>query len=175
MKLGNIFAIFTALALVFLPSCLGDSDTPGYDYSEWYMLNQQYVDSIEQVTENGALVYKKIVPVWDKSIFVLMKWINNPEENTNELTPLSTSTITVKYTLTTVEGDTLDANSSYQLQPCNMVTGFWAAVTNMHVNDTVNVVIPYAAGYGDSGYGSVPPYSTLIFGIRLDSIDKLFD
>lgn len=174
MKIANIFALFTAVSLVFLPSCLGDTETPGYDYSEWRYLNEMYVDSISQVSEGGSLIYKKIVPEWDKGIFVLAKWINDPEENSNQLTPLSSSTITVNYTLTNVKGDTLDINSGYTFQPYNMVTGFWTAVTKMHVNDTINIVIPYNAGYGESGYGKVPPYSTLLFGIRLNKIDKLF-
>lgn len=174
MKFSNIFAILTAATLVLLPSCLSTEEEVTNDYAAWRLLNERYVDSIENVTKDGSLVYEKIVPEWDKSIFVLVDWINDRTENSNLLTPLSNSTVTVKYTLTNIQGDTLDQNSSYVLQPNNMVTGFWTAVTNMHVHDTVNVVIPYNAGYGLYGNGNILPFTTLNFGIRLDSINKLY-
>ena len=172
MKLNRIFPILTACALFILPSCLGGNENPS-DYSEWRVLNQNYYDSIEIATIDGILQYIPITPVWDNSFTVLMHWHNDPEENTSAITPLSTSTCHVKYTLTNIVGDTLDSSDSFQCVPNNMVTGFMAAITNMRVNDTVTAVIPYTAGYGAYGYSSIPPYTTLIFGIRLDSISKL--
>lgn len=164
--------MLTAASLLILPACLGDNETN--DYSEWRLLNQAYYDSLAIATENGVLQYEELTPVWDKSFTVLMKWHNNKEENPNYITPLSTSTCYVKYTLTNIYGDTLDSSASYSCVPNNMVTGFMAALTNMRVNDTVTAVIPYTAGYGAYGYSSILPYSTLTFGIRLDSISKLF-
>lgn len=160
------------MALLVLPSCFGDSDTNN-DYSEWRALNQAYYDSIEIATVDGKLQYVPITPAWDNSFTVLMRWHNNQEENSSQITPLSTSTCLVKYTLTNIKGDTLDSSASFKCVPNNMVTGFMAALTNMRVNDTVTAVIPYTAGYGAYGYNSIPPFTTLIFGIRLDSISKL--
>lgn len=173
MKLNRIFPIVTAIAIVLLPSCLGDNEHSS-DYSGWRALNQAYYDSIFTLTEDGILQFQQITPVWDKSFTVLLRWHNDRDENPSLVTPLSTSTCHVKYTLTTIYGDTLDASDSFTCVPNNMVTGFMAAVTNMRVNDTVTAVIPYTAGYGSYGYSSILPYSTLIFGIRLDSISKLF-
>lgn len=173
MKLNKIFPIFTAVALLILPACLGGNDNVS-DYSNWRNLNQRYYDSIETATVGGVLQYQKVTPVWDKSFSVLMKWHNDPDENPSAVTPLSTSTCVVKYTLTNIVGDTLDSSASFTCIPNAMVTGFMAALTNMRVNDTVTAVIPYDAGYGVYGSGAVAPYSTLIFGIRLDSIPKLF-
>ena len=172
MKLSRIFPILTAILLVTLPSCLGGNDNES-DYSAWRLLNQEYYDSIEIATVDGVLQYIPITPVWDNSFTVLLHWHNDPEENASAITPLSTSTCHVKYTLTNIQGDTLDSSASFTCVPNEMVTGFMAAVTNMRVNDTVTAVIPYTAGYGAYGYSSILPYSTLIFGIRLDSISKL--
>ncbi|MCH5235836.1 MAG: FKBP-type peptidyl-prolyl cis-trans isomerase [Muribaculaceae bacterium] len=172
MKIKHIFPILTASLLVLLPACLGNSDNYN-DYTEWRELNQAYYDSIEIATVDGVLQYVPITPVWDNSFTVLMHWHNDPDENPSYIMPLSTSTCVVKYTLTNIVGDTLDSSDSFTCVPNNMVTGFMAALTNMRVNDTVTAVVPYAAGYGTYGYSSILPYSTLIFGIRLDSISKL--
>ena len=172
MKLNRIFPILTVAFLLVLPACLGDSDHSS-DYSQWRALNQAYYDSIEIATENGVLQYVPITPVWDNSFTILMHWHNDPEENPSYITPLSTSTCVVNYTLTNIMGDTLDSSASYSCVPNNMVTGFMTALMNMRVNDTVTAVVPYTAGYGTFGYSSILPYSTLIFGIRLDSISKL--
>lgn len=172
MKIKRLFPLLTIASLLILPSCFGDSDNVN-DYSEWRALNQAYYDSIETATVDGVLQYVPITPVWDKSFTILMHWHNDPDENSSWITPLSTSTCHVKYTLTSVTGDTLDSSASFKCVPNNMVTGFMAALTNMRVNDTVTAVIPYTAGYGMYGYGSILPYTTLTFGIRLDSISKL--
>lgn len=159
------------LLLVVLPACFKDNDYNS-DYSEWRQQNQLYIDSIETAIENGEFAYTKVTPVWDNSFSIWMRW-HNEEQNNSFVTPLSTSTCHVKYTLTSVSGDTLDSSASFTCVPNQMVTGFMAAITNMRVNDTVTAVIPYTAGYGAYGYGSILPFSTLVFGIRLDSISKL--
>ncbi|MCH5232414.1 MAG: FKBP-type peptidyl-prolyl cis-trans isomerase [Muribaculaceae bacterium] len=171
MKISKFIPIILISVILILPSCFGDSDV--FDYTAWLNRNLEYINNLEKETEGGIPVYDKITPDWDSSIYVLVKWHNDRAETTNLVTPLSTSTILVKYTLTNVDGDTLDSSDSFQCVPNQLVTGFWAAVTNMHVNDTVTAVMPYYAGYGVSGSTAIPPYSTLIFGIRLDSIVKL--
>ena len=171
MRLNKLFPLALAIALLVLPSCFHDSSETT-DYTQWRQLNQTYIDSLETAMIGGQPEYKKISPIWDKSFAILMRW-HNEEENPSFVTPLSTSTCHVKYTLTNIAGDTLDSSDSFTCVPNNMITGFMAAITNMRVNDTVTAVIPYTAGYGIYGSGRVLPYSTLIFGIRLDSISRL--
>lgn len=172
MKLKRLFPLLFAISILILPSCLGDNETN--NYSVWRAQNEVYFDSISLLlNEDGTLMYTPITPDWDKSFTVLMRWHNEDGRNESFLTPLSNSTCYVKYTLTNITGDTLDSSQSFKCVPNNMITGFMAAITNMRVNDTVTAVIPYSAGYGNLGSGQVYPYSTLIFGIRLDSISKL--
>ncbi|MCH5237580.1 MAG: FKBP-type peptidyl-prolyl cis-trans isomerase [Muribaculaceae bacterium] len=169
MKLRLLFySIFVFILFTTFSSCLGNDRSE--DYSDWRIQNQEYLDKAEIEMENGELVYDKISPVWDNNVYVLMHWHNDRKETEGELLPLSNSTVKVKYTLTDIKGDTLDSSASFNCKPNGLITGFWTAVTNMRVNDTVTAVIPYSAGYGVYGSGSVLPYSTLIFGIRLDSI-----
>lgn len=172
MKFSRFLPLVIISTLFVLPSCFEDTKELS-DYYEWRDLNIEYINNLEAQTEGGLPVYEKIIPDWDNSVYVLVKWHNDRKEDTNLLTPLSNSTIRVKYTLTNIDGDTIDSSSSYVCQPNNLVTGFWTAVTNMHEKDTVTAVMPYIAGYGYTGSGRILPYSTLIFGIRLDSIVNL--
>lgn len=170
MKLRLLpYSLISVIAFSCLSSCLGNNDNIT-DYSGWKAENEAYIENAEMETENGRLVYEKISPVWDNNVYILMHWVSDREETAGELTPLSNSTVRIKYTLTNIEGDTIDSSPSFNCKPNGMITGFWTALTNMHVSDTVNVIVPYNAGYGAYGSGSVLPFSTLLFGIRLDSI-----
>ena len=167
----RIFPILTIASLLILPSCFSDDES--YDYIAWRNLNLIYLDSVSKATEDGKLLYTPITPVWDKSITVYLKWHNDRDESEKGITPLSTSTCYVKYTLTNIVGDTLDSSNSFKCTPNGTVTGFMTALTNMHVNDSVTAVVPYTAGYGVYGSGSILPFTTLIFDIKLDSISQL--
>ena len=169
----------TVISALSLTSCLGD-DVEN-DYSAWREKNTEYINKAEAATVNGVKEYEKVIPAWDKASFVLMKWHNDRSLTASRLSPLDNSTINVKYLLTNVEGDTIDSSyrltangdSIFQCQPCNMVTGFWIATTSMHVGDSVTAVMPFTCGYGIGGSGSVLPYSTLIFQIKLEKIVAL--
>ena len=163
------FYLILSFFFLTLSSCLGGDDYES-DYSDWKAENERYIANAETEMLNGNLKYEKIVPDWETSIFTLVHWYNDRKETQNGIKPLSNSTIDVKYLLTNIYGDTIDSSESFRCQPCNMITGFWVAVTNMYPGDSVSAVIPADAGYGTSSFGSVLPYSTLIFDIKLDSI-----
>ena len=165
----KILKLFLLSPLLFLGSCF-DDDTNYKDYAEWREENIKYIQLAETEIVDGHLRYEKIIPQWDKSVFSLIEWHNDKNQNTGSIYPLSNSTVDVKYLLTNIKGDTLDSSSSFRCRPGNMITGFCIALTNMLPGDSVTAVIPSDAGYGASSYGSVLPYSTLIFNIRLDSI-----
>ena len=44
------------------------------------------------------------------------------------------------------------------------------ALTNMVEGDSCEVIIPAYAGYGEQDRTNIPPYSALIFGIKLVDI-----
>lgn len=160
--------VVSLLFMSVASSCFNNDNLA--DYSEWKARNEAFIANAETETSGGHLIYEKVSPVWDNNVYVLMKWHNDRSLTENSLTPMSNSTVDIKYLLTTIDGDTIDSSSSFRCQPNGLITGFWTALTNMHESDTVTAIIPYTAAYGAYGSGAVLPYSTLIFGIRLDSI-----
>lgn len=168
-NLGLIPVVGLCMAMAGLSSCFHDNDGDKKDYSEWREENTKFIESAAIETVNGKLKYEKIIPIWDKSVYALMHWYNERPTKPG-LSPISNSTVDVRYVLTDIKGDTLDSNSSFRCRPIDMVTGFQIALTNMETGDSVTAIMPYTAGYGEYSYGSVLPYSTLIFTIKLDSI-----
>lgn len=170
-KIKKFGFLILPASLAILSSCMDDDEQRYEDYADWRNKNTEYIAKLEIQPD-----YKKVVPAWDLSSFVLIKTITSKPENT--LHPLDNSTVRLKYLLTNIDGDTIDSSykltdSLFQCRPCDMVTGFWIATTNMCVGDSVTAVMPYTCGYGATGSGSILPYSTLIFQIKLDSIVAL--
>lgn len=175
MKLKH-FAFLPILALpILLDSCLGGEDAA--NYSEWRQLNTAYLATAEAETlPDGGKRYQTVTPSWDPASSILMQW--HTRGKSNALHPLDNSTIDVKYLLRNIKGDTIDSSyknttygdSIYRLKPNEMITGFWIAATSMVPGDSVTAIVPYAAGYGAYGSGSVLPFSTLIFEIKLVNI-----
>lgn len=156
----------TAAGLL-LPSCLkSDMD----DYEVWRDQNDTYLDTV------NTTGYERYVPDWAPNHFIYMKWHNDRKLTASNLVPISTSTTKVKYELYDIEGTALDnsyksnGDSLYTSVVNNNIVGFQAALTNMHVGDSVTVIMPYNAAYGNQMHGSVRPYTNLIYNIKLVSI-----
>lgn len=171
MNFKKLAPLALPVVLLFSSSCL--KDDPKETYGEWRSQNEEYISNAEK---SGR--YTKITPKWDNTSYVLIDWIrrgNSP----NKIKPLDNSTVDVVYLLTNIKGDTIDSSfklstdSIYRVQPSQTCTGFRVALTSMNIGDSIEAVMPYFAGYGESGYGSVLPYSTLIFQIKLVGIPAL--
>lgn len=171
-------AIFFLPLLAFIfSSCLGDDDNTD-DYSAWRKQNEEYVARMEILTGNGAPVYTKVVPSWAPGDFVLMKWHNDRSLTEKNLVPLSNSLVKIKYEMEDIEGNSLgDSYSSttygdsiYQSRPNQNIVGMWAALTSMHVGDSVTMIIPAVSAYGSSATGKIKPYSALIYHVKMKGI-----
>lgn len=179
MTIRNFGFLALPAILLSLSSCLSDDEKRYNDYTEWRNQNLEYIDRAKAATVDGVKQYEEITPAWDKATSILMQWHNNRAQTQQNLVPMDNSTVDIKYILTTIEGDTIDSSykqtvhgdSIYRCRPNEMITGFQIALTSMHEGDSVTTIIPYTAGYGAVGSGSVLPYSTLIFGIKLVDIN----
>ncbi len=55
-------------------------------------------------------------------------------------------------------------------ETANLVPGFREAMLNMNVGDKARVYIPSYLGYGERGYGAIPPNTDIIFDIEIAGI-----
>ena len=86
--------------------------------------------------------------------------------------PLNTSTVSVHYTGTLLDGSVFDS-SVKRGQPATfpvngVIAGWTEALQMMKVGSSWKLFIPYHLAYGDQGAGgAIPPYATLIFDVEL--------
>lgn len=153
-------------------SCIKDDDSE--DYTVWRAENEAFFnrmkDSIDPAT--GELYYKQIKSLAYPQYYVLYHELEAGPE-TNTIKPLYTSTINATYSGHLYNTTTdFDSGSITGVVGRGFISGWTWALMEMTVGDKAEVVIPWQLGYGSNGSGSIPPYSTLIFTMTLNSIPK---
>lgn len=167
-------------AAVSMVSCV--DDTTEDKYKEWRNANQAWLKTQTQMLdEKGNPFYTAVVPVWDPEAKVYVHWFNDPEKTKDNLSPLYTSTIDVKYIGRIYTGEAFDssyvstspADSVRRFALNNTIEGWGAALTRMHIGDSCRILIDYPQGYGIYSMGDIiKPYSVLQFDVKLVDIYK---
>lgn len=170
-------ALMPVLLICFsLTNCFKDDEPVAEQYREWKAKNDQYVLDAEARTEaDGTPFYERLEPSWAPTAFTLIHWFNDRSLTEKNLSPMDNSTVDITYLLMNVDGDTISTSfaspdSIYRSQPSNNIIGVWYAMTQMHVGDSVQLVIPSQAGYGERANGGIPPYSTLVYNIKMKAV-----
>lgn len=156
-----------------------DEESTWEEYTQWRELNEAWLEEqAARTNDDGTPLYTKVVPVWNNNTYVLMRWYNDTLKTRNNLSPIYTSTVDVKYYGQLYTDEPFD--SSYlSLSPADSVSRFqlnqvisgWAiAMERMHVGDSVEVLVPYIAGYGSTSTDVILPYSALKFQIKLVNV-----
>ena len=173
MKKFFYTVIMAVMAITTLNSCLGESVDD--KYKDWRESNDAW---FAQQAASGQ--YTTVTAPWDPSARVLMRWHNDRQLTKDNLAPMITSTVDVKYYLRLYDGTPADssylltypADSIYRSVVNANVEGWMIALTNMHVGDSCTVIMPYHQGYGSANKGTILPYSNLVFDIKLVDIYK---
>lgn len=174
MKKFFYTAIMAVVAITMLDSCLGKSVED--EYKDWREANDAWYQQ-----QNTSGQYTLLTAPWDPSATTLIRWHNDRQLTKDNLVPMITSTVDVKYKLKLYDGTSVDssylltspADSIYRSVVNQNVEGWMIALTNMHVGDSCTVIIPYPQGYGSTKRSDVlVPYSTLIFDMKLVDIYK---
>lgn len=176
-KLTKAFALLTAgLLTAGLTGCFDDKESKAEQYREWRELNEKYVlDAEARKDENGDPYYTMITPSWAPGAFALIHWHNDRSLTEKNLSPMDNSTIRMTYELFDIDGEKIsdsfaNTDSVYQSQPNKNIIGVWTALTHMNVGDSVTLVLPSQAGYGEVSFSDIKPYSTLIYNIKLKAV-----
>lgn len=178
------FPVFLVLALGFavglLPSCSDDDDNSAdSSYTEWRETNIAWMME-QQAKKNpdGSNYYDLVVPAWYPSGYVLIHYFNDRSLTQDNLSPLLTSTVDVRYKGYLCNEVAFDSSSLmttygpgiFRTKLNEVITGWGIAFANMHVGDTAEIIIPYQQAYGTSVTSAIPPYSNLRFNVRLVDI-----
>ncbi len=181
MKLHKLAILaFFALPAVFV-ACDDDNNGTDDQYVEWYNQNAEWLAEKEDMRNaDGTAYYTKVVAPWNPGAYVLMHYYENPDDNKDNLVPLYTSTVDVRYKVYLCDDTPLDSSTNITspvagayrtpLNSESLIAAWPIAITHMHVGDTCEVIVPYSQAYGISGYGNIDPYSNLRFNLRLVDI-----
>lgn len=170
-----LYPIAVALLAIIcqtMTSCL-DNETD-IDYTSWRKENDAFfAEMAAKVDENGNPEYEKYSPDWAPGITLLIK--RHRTSDANAMRPMDNSLCDVVYrgklyNETAFDSSYTKKDSIYQCRPMDNVTGFWASLTTMAKGDSITVIIPSNAAYGKAGTTGIPPYSVLIFDLKLKKI-----
>lgn len=172
----TVLLALAALSLTVI-SCSDDNDDK---YADWRNANTEYY--LQQTTlrdADGSLYFTTLRPTWNTGSGALIHYFNDRSLTAGNYSPLETSTVAVKYKLSLYDGTPVDSSynltdSLYYAQVSKLISGWQVALNDMHVGDTCKLVLPYYSGYANTGSSAVPPYSTLVFDIKLVDIPSLY-
>lgn len=171
--------LMSAAALSVATTSCDDTTTNNWDaYEKWRSRNVAYYDSLKFHIEDGRNVYTTLVPSWNSSAEILIRYLNDRKLTEGNLSPLLNSTVDVKYIGRLYNGVAFDSSytlttngdSIFRTGVNTVIAGWTTALQNMRVGDSVEIVIPYTQGYGGAQQGAIPPYSTLVFNVKLVDI-----
>lgn len=170
-------AAITAMMVPAIASCVSETDWDLYqtwrnDNNEWYLAQR------EKKNPDGTPYYTVLSPAWYPESGVLIHYFNDRKLTEGNLSPLLTSTVDVKYIGRLYDGTPFDSSylqtangdSIFRTLPSSVIQGWTIALLNMRVGDSARIVVPYSLGYGATSSGSILPYSTLIFDMKLVDI-----
>ncbi len=169
------------MAIAGICSCDDDDDqyaTTWEKYADWRATNTAWIASLQTRTNaDGTPYYKVVTPSWYDGAYVLVHVFG--ESNTENLRPLSTSTIDVIYQGFNCEGERFDSSLSQKTYGPGVarfalngvIDGWTAAFETLYVGDSAEIVCPYNMAYGEMYMSEqIKPYSALRFNVRLVDI-----
>lgn len=177
-----LYALGALAAAAALWSCDDDDSYVDYwtEYASYREANEEWLAEQEKLTnDDGTPYYERLVPAWDQGSYILIHWFNDRSETAGNLQPYLTSTVTTKYIGYLYNGTEFDSSvdnndeGTFTTAVNGVIDGRQIALQNMHVGDTVQILVPYASAYGAQESGDIKPYSALRFNMRLTDVDDL--
>ena len=159
--------------------CSDDSDDTNVweVYRDWREANNAWVEEQAALMDEDGVTpfYERLSSDYRPSKYILIHWFNDRSETAGNLVPMETSTVSTRYQLFDMNGEKLDSSENnadglFNTVVTAVIDGWQNALMNMHVGDTVQIVVPYQSGYGSSSAGEIQPYSALRFNVRLVDI-----
>ncbi len=184
--------LFMSLSLLLLVCSCDTSDSDVEEFANWEVTNAKYFQSLSDSVINGQkgsdwvrlLTWTKTDSSSTKLVtdYIIVHKLQNGDVSSES--PVFTDSVAVQYLGrllpsksypkglifdSTGYGEAFNPNTftTQTFNVGNVVIGFSTALQNMHKGDLWRVYIPHTLGYGESGSGSIPGYSILVFDLRL--------
>lgn len=193
MKLTDIKILLLALVSALTFTACDETEEAG-EFDNWQIRNEAFIDSIAKVARANSdgdwkifLAYGLVDSLqWDNRYYV---YCNVIEEGEGNEMPLFNDTVLVNYrgrliptksydlgyifdeSFTGTLDPATDVPSKLNLAGC--VRGWTTAMTQMVKGDIWRVYISSELGYGQTGQGAIPAYSTLIFDMNLVDFEHI--
>lgn len=159
-----------AVMVMGFSSC-GDDDELQFSEEQLAYINKnrEYIrEKKAEKDESGELRYKQVVMEGDTALYRIIQ-----KENDWQTTPSMSSTVY----LLDLEGKFIDGQvfqkkldqSNFSMS--GLIPGFRGVLLNIHLDETVEAIIPASLGYGYGDYSGIPGGSTLIFTFTLDKVE----
>lgn len=114
MKLSKLSSIVALGAIATTIMCGCGDDNVWEKYEAWRKVNEEFNTRMKNLRdENGNLFYTELNPAWNPNSGVLIHYFNDRSLTEGNLSPMITSTVSVKYYLSLCDGTPMD--SSYTL------------------------------------------------------------
>ncbi len=178
MKKLPLFLIFIIATIAI--GCSSDDNNVWEEYADWREANINWFNEQQNRTnDDGSKYYTQLEPSWYAGQHILIHYFNDRKLTEGNLSPLYTSTVDVKYKGWLYNGESFDSSygntatygdSLYRVRCNNVILGWSAALEDMRIGDSCEIVIPYQMAYGEQNTGSIKPYSALKFHIKLVDI-----
>lgn len=170
MKAYSMYVWSLLVIMVMEFTSCGDDDLQFSEEQLAYInKNKEYIwgKKVEK-DENGELKYKQVVIGGDTALYRIIR-----KENEWITTPSLTSVVH----LLDLEGKFIDGQifqkkldkSSFSMN--GIIPGLSGVLLNIHLDETVETIIPASLGYGNRDYSGIPGGSTLIFTFTLDKVE----
>lgn len=171
--------ILIAAITIIVSACGMDNESTWDEYSDWREANENwFFEQKNRTNPDGTPYYSVLSPAWNPSEYILIHYFNDRKLTENNLSPMLTSTVDVKYIGRLYNDEAFDSSytmtthgdSVYRTKCSNVIQGWQIALFDMHVGDSCEMIIPYILAYGASENSVIKPFSALKFNVKLVDI-----
>ena len=147
-KIISLLVLFLIVSLGFV-SCKTNEDERSFEKEMEFLAEYIEINNITVNPTASGLYYIELT------------------EGTGEL-PKTGDTVSVKYTGRLVDGSVFGSSTyDFVIGTDSVIKAWDEGIIFMKKGGTAVIIAPSTLAYGAVGYGSIPPYTTLIFSVEL--------
>ncbi len=150
----------------------GANPPAGVPKNSSILLELEILDLISEAEKIETYIKKKGLKV-DETTSTGLKFIRLNPANTSAAL-INGDNLTLKYNGMFLSEKSFDSGTiGYIYGGTNFIPGFIEGIKKLKKGEKARVIFPSTLGYGQSGQGSIPPYTPLIFDIEIVTVNVI--